>query len=82
MKQELQDNIGFRDLTCLMTGKLSHKITVPDIVLDQFRAVITTTQQFNHLACFIEIFRMKRTTIPKILSHKKRCYKTIVILAK
>ena len=44
MKQELQDNIGFRDLTCLMMGKLSHKITIPDIVLDQFRAVITNKQ--------------------------------------
>ena len=78
MTQQLQDNIGFRYPTCSMKGELSHKITLSDIVLAQFRAQSLqtnyTTQKFNHLACNIVIFRMKRLRIPKILSHNKRRY--------
>ena len=78
MTQQLHNNIGFRYPTCSMKGELSHKITLPDIVLAKFRAQSLqtnyTTQKFNHLACFVVIFRMKRLRIPKILSHKKRRY--------
>ena len=74
MTQQLQNNIGFRYPMCSMKGELSHKITLPDIVLAQFRAQSLhtkyTTQKVNRLACFIVIFRMKRLRIPKILFHK------------
>ena len=70
MNQELQDSVIFSDLAYTIKATLSHKITISNEALP-FQTN-NTTLQFNHLARYKAIFKQKRLSIRKILSHKKR----------